>query len=89
MMPRAAFDYCEQHWPELWQSVRANWTSPTNQQLMAEYLMGTDSGWTDGRPARSGYYVGARLIIDLLQRGHELRQLTLLPVDHILALVTK
>lgn len=56
MMPRAAFDYCEQHWPELWQSVRANWTSPTNQQLMAEYLMGTDSGWTDGRPARSGYY---------------------------------
>jgi len=54
MMPEESFAHCERNWPELWRRAHSAWGERTTPELMTRFLVGTDRGWVDGVPERSG-----------------------------------
>jgi len=83
MMPEESFAHCERNWPELWRRAHSAWGERTTPELMTRFLVGTDRGWVDGVPERSGYYIGARIVLDLLAGGDPLPELTRMPAGRI------
>lgn len=83
MMPPDVLMYCDEHRKELHHEAHINWTSPMDQALTGEYFTGSDTGWTRGKPARSGNYIGARIVLDLLAQGADFAELVRTPADDL------
>lgn len=85
MMPLDAVKYCAAHWPDLLKEALPSWGAQLTPALMSEYFMGTDDGWCKGKPARAGYYIGTRMVLDLLDAGADFADLTCTPGNELLA----
>lgn len=84
MMPSDALRYCDEHRKEMHHGALINWTSSMDQALTGEYFTGSDTGWIRGKPARSGNYIGARIVLDLLAQGADLADLVCTPANELM-----
>lgn len=74
-MSDQAFDYCESHRDELTKEMLSQAGSPVNRELMARYLYSDSYQDGKGMPGNVGYYVGLRIVVDLMEQGLGVRDL--------------
>lgn len=85
MMTEEMVSYCKEHEQALFDDIRSDWNRPVNQTLLRKYFVGTKSGWKEnGTPERTGYYLGSRIIQDLLEHGQTICDLTKTPTEQLL-----
>lgn len=85
MMTDEMAQYCRKHEEELFEEMRNEWDHQLNRTFMEKYFQSTKTGWKeDGRPARTGYYLGSTIIQDLLEHEYEICELTKTPTEQLL-----
>jgi hypothetical protein len=82
MMSEDAATYCIEHEEELFEELSRVWNEEITPELMKEY-MSAPSGWLDDKPAKTAYYVGSRIIGDLINQGYDVCTLTRMPTEAI------
>ncbi len=86
MMSKDAAEYCLKNESNLMNELFSIWDEKLTRELLGKYFAGTSDGWREGRPAKIAYYVGSRIVGDLLKRGHNICELTKKPAEEILSL---
>jgi len=86
MMAEESAHYCRAHEDEVFAELRRVWDRPITPDLIAQFISGSGDGCLGDRPAKSAYYVGSRIVGDLLNDGHDLCRLTRMPTEAILQL---
>lgn len=83
-MTDEAFLYCEEHREALTREVLSHAASPLTAELAAKYLYSGSRLDERGVPGNAGYYVGTRMVVDLLRNGLSVKELVHLPVCTII-----
>lgn len=83
MMPNDVAKYCYKHEKEIKNEIFSVWDRNFSKEIMTKYFQGTSDGWMNDKPAKMGYYVGSRIIGDLLKKGHDICELTKTSSDEI------
>ena len=80
--------YCNEREDEIFDEIMEVWDSHMTRELWIKYFVSGKSGkgGKKEKPERIGYYVGSRIIGDLLNNGHNICELTRMPTDKIVEL---
>ena len=83
MMSEKAAEYCCENEKELIKEILEIIDEPITPDIMAKYFI-SSSGWKDnGQPEKIGYYVGSRIIGDLINSNYSICELTSMPTDEV------
>jgi hypothetical protein len=83
-MTDQAFAYCEENREALTREILSHAASPLTAELAAKYLYAGPYCNERGMPGSVGYYVGARIVIDLMNEGLAVEELSRLPAQEVI-----
>ncbi len=83
-LTKDSLQYCENRRGELTRDLLQQANGPVTRELMAKYLYSGCQQGSGGAPGNVGYYVGTRIVTDLLERGSDIGTLTRTPGHELL-----
>jgi len=84
-MTDQGFDYCEDNRDALTREILEKTALPMAPELANKYLYSGAVQDERGMPGNAGYYVGARIVLDLLEKGLSIKDLVRLSAVEILS----
>lgn len=85
MIPEDAGEYCLKNEEQIFENLMQVWDNPITPDIMQKYFV-SSAGWRGEKPEKMGYYVGSRIIGQLINNGWDIRELTTMKTEKIIDL---